>query len=160
MKTLFLIRHAKSDWTNEVPDFDRPLNERGHSAARKMAKYLLENGFSIDSFVTSPAKRALTTCRYFAETFGNSTIKKVEDLYEPLLEDFTNVILNTNDEFASVALFSHNPTISEFASSLSPEMVEFPTCGVAIFEIDCEEWSQFEGANKQLKHFFLPKELF
>ncbi len=159
MKTLFLIRHAKSDWTDDVEDFDRPLNERGHSDARKMAKHLLENDFQIDTFVTSPAKRALTTCRYFAETFGNSSIKKVEHLYEPLLEDFTNTILKLDDSFSSAALFSHNPTISDFASRLTPEIIMFPTCGVAVFEIDCDEWSQFEGANKKLQHLLTPKEI-
>lgn len=159
MKTLFLVRHAKSDWTHDVPDFDRPLNERGHDNAPKMAKYLLENGFNIEHFISSPAKRALTTCRYFAETFGNPNIKKTEDLYEPLFEDFDNTILKIDDEFSSAALFSHNPTISEYASSIAGEMVEFPTCGVAIFEIDCDEWSNYETAAKTLKHFFVPKEV-
>ena len=159
MKTLFLVRHAKSDWTHEVADFDRPLNERGHKDAPKMAKYLLENGFHIEHFISSPAKRALTTCRYFAETFGNSKIKKVEDLYEALLEDFTDTIVRIDDEFSSAALFSHNPTISQYAATLANETLEFPTCGVAVFEIDCEEWPQFEGAEKKLLHFFAPKEV-
>ncbi len=159
MKTLYLVRHAKSDWTHDVPYFDRPLNERGHHNAPRMAKYLLENGFNIDYFISSTAKRALTTCRYFAETFGNSNIKKTEDLYEPLMEDFTNTIVRIDDEFSSAALFSHNPTISQFATSLTTEIIEFPTCGVAVFEIDCDEWSQFEGADKALKHFFVPKEV-
>ena len=159
MKTLYLVRHAKSDWTHDVPDFDRPLNERGHSNARGMAKHLLDNGFNIGCFISSPAKRALTTCRYFAETFGNSSIKKIEDLYEPLLEDFTNTVVRIDDEYSSAALFSHNPTISQFASSLTSEVLEFPTCAVAVFEVDCEEWSQFEGAHKTLTHFFLPREI-
>lgn len=157
MKTLFLVRHAKSDWTHDVPDFDRPLNERGHRDAPRMAKYLMEKGLQIDHFISSPAKRALTTCRYFAETYGNPKIKKVEDLYEALGEDFTNTILRIDDEFSSAALFSHNPTISFYASSLTVESLDFPTCAVAVFEIDCDEWSQFEHAEKTLKHFFVPK---
>ena len=159
MKTLILVRHAKSDWTHDVPDFERPLNERGHRDAPKMAKFLLEQGIDIDSFVSSPAKRALTTCRYFAETYGKPKIKKVEDLYEPHPEDFVNTVLDLDDEFSSVALFSHNPGISDFASSLNDEYLEFPTCGVAIFEIDTEEWSLFETAEKSLLHFFIPKEI-
>lgn len=159
MKTLYLVRHAKSDWTHDVSDFERPLNERGHSVAPKMAKYLLDNGFEIEQFISSPAKRALTTCRYFAETFGNSAIKKVQDLYEPHDEDFLETILNIDDQFSSAALFSHNPTISHFASSLTSEFLSFPTCAVAVFEINCHEWSQFEGAHKTLTHFLLPKEI-
>jgi len=159
MKKLILVRHAKSDWTYDVEDFDRPLNERGHKDAPKMAKFLQENGVEIDAFVTSPAKRALTTCRYFAETFGNPKIRKEEDLYEPHPEDFVNTVLHFEDGFSNVALFSHNPGISDFATSLTQNMIQFPTCGVAVFEIDCEKWSQFEGADKKLLHFFEPKEI-
>lgn len=159
MKTLYLIRHAKSDWLHDLPDFDRPLNERGHSDAPKMAKYLLDQGFKIDHFVSSPAKRALTTCRYFAETFGNSKIQKVEDLYEPLLEDFDNTIIRLSDDCASAALFSHNPTISQYASSITGESIEFPTCGVAVIEVDTDEWSNFKNAEKKLIRFFKPKDL-
>ena len=101
----------------------------------------------------------MTTCRYFAETYGNSKILKEEDLYEPHLEDFLNTILNANNEFSSIALFSHNPGISDYASRLTEHMLEFPTCGVAIFEIHCEDWSQFEGADKKMLHFFIPKEI-
>ncbi|MDO5615894.1 MAG: histidine phosphatase family protein [Cruoricaptor ignavus] len=159
MKTLFLVRHAKSDWNIDASDFDRPLNERGHRDAPKMAKYLLDNGFLIEHFVSSPAKRALTTCRYFAETFGNPNIKKTEDLYEPLLEDFTNTITKLDNVFSSAALFSHNPTISEFASSLTENVLGFPTCAVAVFQVDCDDWSDFELSEKKLSHFFIPKEV-
>ena len=159
MKHLLFIRHAKSDWTHEVPDFDRPLNERGHQDAPKMAKFLLEQGIEIDRFLSSPAKRAITTARYFAESFGNPKISKEEHLYEPHFEDFNNLILNLSDEDKSVALFSHNPTISEYVSSLIGENVEFSTCAVAVLEIDCDEWSLFETAEKKLLHFFKPKEI-
>ncbi len=159
MKTLILVRHAKSDWTQDVPDFNRPLNERGHHTAPRMARFLKEQGIAIDHFVSSPAKRALTTCRYFAETYNQSAIRKAEDLYEPHHEDFVHTLLNLSDTYQSAALFSHNPGISEFASSLVPESFEFPTCAVAVFEIDCEEWSQYEGAPKKLLHFYTPKEV-
>lgn len=159
MKTLILVRHAKSDWTHDVPDFDRPLNERGHQTAPKMAKFLVDNSVAIDQFISSPAKRALTTCRYFAETFGNPKIKKVEDLYEPHQEDFLETIFNADSNLQSIALFSHNPGISEFASSLTTNILEFSTCAVAIFDVECEEWSEFEGANKKLRAFYKPKEV-
>ena len=71
MKTLFLVRHAKSDWPAHVSDFDRPLSERGHRDAPKMAEFLKSKNVEIDTFVSSPAKRAITTCRYFAEIFEN-----------------------------------------------------------------------------------------
>ncbi len=159
MKHLLFIRHAKSDWTHEVPDFDRSLNERGHKDARRMAKFLLEQNINIDEFISSPAKRAITTARYFAETYSNPKIKKVEHLYEPHFEDFENVIFGLDDQLKSVALFSHNPTISEFVSKLAHETIDFPTCGIAVFEVDTDQWSLFETAEKRLIHFFIPKEI-
>ena len=159
MKTLILVRHAKSDWTHDLPDFDRPLNDRGHKDAPRMARFVHEKGIEIQQFVTSPAKRALTTCRYFSEVYDNKDIKKVEELYHASSKEFLETINELDDKFDHVALFSHNNGISDFASSLTSEPVLFPTCGVAVFEIDCEEWSQFEGAEKKLLHFFAPKEV-
>ena len=75
MKTLLLVRHAKSDWPTNIDDFDRPLNERGHKDAPKMAKFIKEISVTIDAFVNQSCKRALTTCRYFAEVFEIKTFK-------------------------------------------------------------------------------------
>ncbi len=157
MKQLIFVRHAKSDWTNDVPDFDRRLNERGHKDARKMAKFLIEQGIAIDDFISSPAKRAITTARYFAETYNHPKIKKNEHLYEPHFEDFENTILKLDDELKSVALFSHNPTISDYVSKLCGESVEFPTCAIAIVEINTDQWSLLETSEKKLIHFYTPK---
>lgn len=159
MKQLILVRHAKSDLSYDVPDFNRPLSEQGHQDARKMAKFLIGKEINIQGFVSSPAKRAITTARYFAETYSNPNIKKTEQLYEPHLEDFENTILSLENEYDSVALFSHNPNISEFASSIVQSQLHFPTCGVAVIEIACDNWLFFENAPKKLLHFFSPKEI-
>lgn len=159
MKTLYLIRHAKSDWTHDLPDFDRPLNDRGHRDAPKMAQFLKEQNFEIDLFVSSTAKRALTTCRYFSEVYENKNIKKVEDLYHASPKEFLETIYALDNNCTHVALFSHNNGISDFASSLTENSVNFPTCGIAVFEIHCDDWSEFDGADKKLLHFFAPKEV-
>lgn len=159
MKTLILVRHAKSDWSTNLPDFERPLNERGHKDAPKMAHFLKDSGVEIQQFITSPAKRALTTCRYFAEVYESKNIKKEEELYLALPKEFLDVIYNIGDSINSVALFSHNNGISDFASTLTSEELFFPTCGVAVFKIECDEWSFFDGADKTLQHFFIPKEI-
>ncbi len=159
MKKLILVRHAKSDWSQNVSDFDRPLNHRGHKDAPKMAKFLLDQNIDIQQFISSPAKRAFSTCQYFAEIYNRPEIIKVEDLYEPSSRDFLKTIFNINGDLESVALFSHNFGISEFASLLTQNLIQFPTCGVAIFEINCNDWSEFEGAEKKLLHFYVPKEI-
>ena len=71
MKTLILVRHAKSNWNDSsISDIDRPLNKRGLRDAPFMGKLLKETGIRVDQFISSPAKRALTTSRYFAAAFG------------------------------------------------------------------------------------------
>ena len=70
MKTVFLIRHAKSDWGEpSLSDFDRPLNERGKKDAPVMAQRLLDKKIKIDAFISSPAKRAGKTARIFAKEY-------------------------------------------------------------------------------------------
>lgn len=159
MKTLILVRHAKSDWETGVEDFDRPLNERGHSDAPKMAQFLKEQGIEIQEFVTSPAKRALTTCRYFAEVYNSKNIRKVEELYHASPKEFLEVVRQLDESFHNVAVFSHNNGISAFASQLSSTLVEFPTCGVAVFESDCGEWSNFDYSANKLLGFYKPKDV-
>ena len=160
MKTLFLIRHAKSDWPINMSDFDRPLNERGKKNAPKMANFLKNLGVRIDNFVTSPAKRALTTCRYFAEVFENKNIKKMEELYNASPTEFLEVIENLDDSVENVAIFSHNNGITYFANSLTDENIEhMPTCSVVAFRIETENWAEFKKSAKEFLFFNKPKEI-
>src|SRR4051812_12167637 len=94
MKSLLLVRHAKSSWDYDVDDFDRPLNHRGESDAPEMAKRLIEKNIKVDAFLSSPAKRALTTAAYFAEAYNKKkkSILLVQELYEPTHESFLQAI--------------------------------------------------------------------
>jgi phosphohistidine phosphatase len=158
MKTLILVRHAKSDWPESTEDFDRPLAESGINSAHKMAVHLLENNIRIDYFLASSAKRTFETCEIFAKHYHSSS-ETVDKLYHPSEKNFLSVIFSLDDKNDSVALFSHNNGISNFANSLSETIFHFPTCGVAIFNIDCEQWSEFEMAKKKLIAFYKPKML-
>ncbi len=158
MKTLLLVRHAKSDWPEDTDDFDRPLAERGIENAHKMAAFLMQNEIKIDQFVSSPALRALHTCEIFNETY-HIEIKTDRKLYHPNENNFESVIYDLNDDLNSVAMFSHNNGISNFANMISEQIFSFPTCGVAGFSIDCDSWSEFENADKKLLFFFEPKNL-
>lgn len=156
MKTLLLVRHAKSGWPEDVDDFDRPLTELGMTNAPKMARFLKEKSISIDAFISSPAKRALQTCELFAEVFQKS-FSTDASLYNPRERHFEKLIVELDDSIQSVALFSHNNGISNFANSLTDEIVNLPTCGVAGYEIDCEKWSDFPAAPKKFLYFYSPK---
>src|SRR5215212_7629717 len=112
MKTLILVRHAKSSWdTPGLSDFDRPLNERGKKDAPEMAKRVKEKDIKIDQFVSSPAKRAKKTAKYFAEEFNadKNDIKLEEELYLATPSAFSNTIDKLDDEHKTVAMFAHNP---------------------------------------------------
>lgn len=158
MKTLILIRHAKSDWPENIDDFDRPLTEKGIENAEKMSIFIKNNNILIDKFISSPALRAVSTCEIFSRIFEKDFVTD-KKLYNPLEDNFLSVIFNLEDSTDSVAMFSHNNGISNFANSISDNILMLPTCGVAVFKIDCDKWSLFEAANIKLLHFFKPKEV-
>lgn len=158
MKTIILVRHAKSDWPEDTDDFDRPLAERGIENAHKMAAYLMQNGIRIDQFISSPALRALHTCEIFNETYHIEILTN-RKLYNANENSFESVIYDLNDDLNSVAMFSHNNGISNFANMMSGDIFAFPTCGVAGFQVDCESWADFEGAKKKLLFFYEPKKI-
>ena len=160
MKTLLLVRHAKSSWDFDVDDFDRPLNQRGRHDAPEMAKRLTKKEIEIDSFVSSPAKRALETATFFVKAYGKKSgdIATVESLYEPTIEDFYKAIEGLDDRFGTVAVFSHNPTITNFANQLTSFTVdEMPTCAVFAAKAYTGKWAQFRSANKEFWFFDYPK---
>jgi phosphohistidine phosphatase len=156
MKTLLLVRHAKSDWPVDVEDFDRPLNELGIINAPKMARFLKDRSVEIDTFISSPAQRALHTCELFSEVFEKS-YSTDKTLYNPRESNFENLIYGLDDSINSVALFSHNNGISNFANSLTDEIVNLPTSGVVAYQIDCDNWRDFETAEKKFLFFYSPK---
>lgn len=155
MKKLILVRHAKSDWPEDTEDFDRPLADKGLEDAKNMSQFLKNNQISIDYLVSSPAVRALTTCKIFNQTYQINIITD-EKLYNPSERNFESVIYDLDNNHDSVAFFSHNNGISNFANSISEDIFHFPTCGVAGFEIDCNSWVEFVGANKKLLFFYEP----
>ena len=161
MKTLLLIRHAKSSWDQPgLSDFDRPLNERGKADAPQMAKRVKEKGIELDHLVSSPAKRARKTAKYFAEAFGleKEDIKLVEELYGATQAQFLKSVTDISDKYQTVALFSHNPGITDFASSLTNVRVDdMPTCAVFALQAETESWKDFASAEKKFLFFDYPK---
>lgn len=161
MKTLLLIRHAKSSWDQPgLSDFDRPLNERGKKDAREMAKRVKEKGIEPDHFISSSAKRARKTARYFAEEFGfkKDDIRLVEKLYAATQSEFLQAIKDINDKYKTVALFSHNPGLTDFASSLTNVRVnDMPACAVFALQTETDSWKDFLNAEKKFLFFDYPR---
>lgn len=160
MKSLLLIRHAKSSWDLDVDDFDRPLNHRGQNDAPAMAKRLIKKDINIDCFVSSPAKRALTTAAFFADAYDKNSkdILTISSLYEPTIHAFYNAITDLDDNFKTVAFFSHNPTITDFANKLTSFRIDdMPTCAVFGVKADVKKWKEFISVQKEFWFFDYPK---
>jgi phosphohistidine phosphatase len=163
MKTLFLIRHAKSSWANTLQqDFDRPLNDRGNRDAPMMAQRLLKDRHAVDAFISSPAKRAIATCKYFVSAFGRKEKEIIQkpELYHAPVKVFYQVIEETDDNFNSIAVFAHNPGITEFANELSNVHIDnMPTCSIYAVKIEIAAWKEFAGSKKNFMLFDYPKKV-
>lgn len=160
MKSLLLIRHAKSSWDLNVDDFERPLNHRGQADAPVMASRMLKKEIKINCFVSSPAKRALTTAIIFAEAYDKKSkdIITIPALYEPTINSFYDVVEDLNNDFKTVAVFSHNPNITNFANQLTSFTIEdMPTCAVFAVKADVKKWQEFKLADREFWFFDYPK---
>ena len=161
MKTLLLVRHAKSSWDDHsIRDFDRPLNERGKRDAPLMAEKLYDNSVPIDVIVSSPAKRADKTAQAFAKKYGigQDDLCLKTELYMADTGQFYEVICGINDRFDHAAVFSHNPGITEFANHLNVAAIdEIPTCGIFAVTVQAESWTEFRNAPKKFWFFDYPK---
>lgn len=163
MKTLLLIRHAKSSWDDlSLPDFERPLNDRGKQDAPKMADKLYNRGIRIDTFISSPAKRAKKTAKLFAEKFQvkKNDIIFVPALYEASEHTFYNVITNLSVNTDCLAVFSHNPGITEFANRLTSNRIDnMPTCSIFAVKADIRNWKELKLAENEFYFFDFPKSM-
>lgn len=159
MKTLFLIRHAKSSWAEPgLSDFDRPLNDRGKSDAPQMAERLLQRKLLPDLLVTSTAKRARATCKAFAAVLQLQQIEKTDDLYLADPYQFERVVAALPNFANMVALFAHNPGITDYANTLTNVRVDhMPTCAIYAVAANCNSWQDFSEAEKQFLFFDYPK---
>ncbi len=161
MKKLFIIRHAKSDQSFFGNDFERPLNERGKADAPVMAKRLLEKIGNPDALVSSPAARAKRTAELFAETLHipSKEIVFISALYHAQAEVFYEVVTGLPDEQETVAVFSHNPGITNFVNSLDSgiQLDNMPTCAIFAVSADIKSWSGFHKTKKEFLFFDYPK---
>jgi phosphohistidine phosphatase len=161
MKTVYLIRHAKSSWDDEdLADFDRPLNDRGEKDAPRMGKRLHDRAVVPDVIYSSPALRAITTAKIIAEHIGYAAknIKADRRMYnadEDMLLEIMNSVPDGNN---CIFMVAHNPGITAFANALFTQSIEnIPTTGVVAGELNINSWRSAKwGAGNQL-FFDYPK---
>ncbi len=162
MKTLYLVRHAKSSWGDpSQDDFDRPLNDRGIQDAPRMAIKLQEREISPDLLLSSPAKRALSTCTLMAETLGYPAthIKTDQRLYHASDETLLTIVHELHDTNDSVMVFTHNPGITDFVNHLCAHGVtdNVPTCGVVCLKLPVASWKDVAWGKNHVEFYDYPK---
>ena len=161
MKQLILIRHAKSDWNDPAQkDFYRPLNNRGHMNAPEMAQRLVKRGIIPQLIVSSPAMRAQTTAKYFAEALGikKSEIQKEQVIYEASPSSLLKVINQLDNRHNLVALFGHNPGLTTIAVNLcGADIYNIPTCGMVLIEFPFDSWEMISNGTGEMIFFDYPK---
>lgn len=162
MRSVLFIRHAKSSWDDPLMnDFDRPLNERGRKDAPQMAKYLIDKKVLIDSFISSPAKRARKTATLFAKEFGvaEELILFRSELYLPADTAFLQVIESLPDDILHPAIFSHNPGITNFVNTLTNQIRvdNIPTSGIFGIKTTASYWKDFSKSENEFWFFDYPK---
>jgi phosphohistidine phosphatase len=165
MKTLYLVRHAKSSWDNlDIPDFDRPLNERGRHDSPHMGKLLHQRNVAPGRMISSPAQRALETCKAFADAlhFDPHSIVKLEKLYHASLETWFEVLRSLPEHTGGgddvVMIFGHNPGITDFTNSLLNVSIDnIPTCGIVYATLKIETWKAVAPGSGHMNSFDYPK---
>lgn len=164
MRTLYLIRHAKSSWdTPGLRDFDRPLNARGMKDAPRMAKMLAETGAKPDLLISSPAKRAITTALFFAEAFKvkHDQVQREPRIYEAFPQEIQRIISELPDSAGTVLLFGHNPTFTEVANLFAQDdfIDNVPTCGIVKIQTSANSWKEMYEGNAKVTALYFPKEV-
>ncbi|MFN3781276.1 MAG: SixA phosphatase family protein [Candidatus Kapaibacteriota bacterium] len=164
MKTLVLIRHSKSDWSDpNLTDIERPLNKRGKRDAPFMASLIKEKGVLPDLILTSPAERALQTVKYFVEEFkfDKSKILIREEIYSLGSLAIRKIISQMDDSHNVIFLFGHNPDLSILANQLLDVYIDnIPTTGTVCIDFDFESWKEILHNKGKLRFFEYPKKYF
>lgn len=160
MKTLLILRHAKSSWDDPgLADIDRPLNKRGKRDAPRVGFLLREEDIVPDLILSSPALRARKTAEAVAENCGYEGEVEIEDRFYPGdPSDYMEVISHLPDQYQGVMVVGHNPGLEELLSALTDESVSLPTAALAQVSLPIQSWRDFtDEATGKLVNLWLVK---
>ncbi len=160
MKTLFVLRHAKSSWDDaDLADFDRPLNERGKTAAPFVGELMKRNGFLPELILSSPALRARETARLVTEAAGlDAEIKHNERIYEASPQTLERIAASIDDRFGSAMIVGHNPGMEGFVRLLTGKLESMPTAALAVIDLDVSGWELIGNSSGTLRQIIRPKD--
>ena len=161
MKTLILLRHAKSDWQDaKLRDFDRPLAQRGRRDAPRMGRALNEKFIRPDLIVCSPAVRATQTMEQFKKAAAiNLPISFEQNIYEASVGELMKIVRGLPDDKNTVLMVGHNPGFEALLWRLTGVAEHMATAALACIELPVEKWSDIEDNQGKLVWFMTPKSL-
>lgn len=169
MKTLTLLRHAKSGWDDPVTrDFDRPLNAKGQRAAAMMGRHMKALGLRFDHVVASPAVRVVETLEHVAQGYGSELAPAWDKrVYLASASSLLDVVRELPDAAGRVLLSGHNPGLEELVlllagdgSALREQVeVKFPTASLAELRFDATRWADAAEGSAELTRFVRPRDL-
>jgi phosphohistidine phosphatase len=161
MKTLFLLRHAKSSWQNEgQPDSERPLNERGKRAAPLIGKFMRQQKMRPDLILCSPAERARQTIALVgAAAAFKAELRYDERIYAATAARLFAVVSQIDESACRVLIVGHNPGLEELLESLTGEIQHMPTAALAHLTLGVEKWADAGEQSGELVRLVKPKEL-
>lgn len=170
MTLLTTLRHAKSSWDDHrLDDFDRPLNDRGRKAARKIGRELKRRKVRFDHVIASPAARARETVEELAKGYGKlPDVSFDSQIYEAGAERLLQLIRHIPETAHAPLLVGHNPGMQQIVLALTREdgnglrervAEKYPTAGLAIIELDVPRWGEVETQSGKIVELILPREL-
>ncbi len=161
MKTIYLVRHAKSSWKYpNLDDFERPLNKRGRKSAPFMGTILKKLKVAPDLILSSPANRASMTARIIADkiSYPLEKIRFSESIYVFSANALIEVIEHLDDVVNKAMLVGHNPALTDLANYIGDKPISnIPTSGVFCADLDIPSWAKFSDHCGKLKFFEFPK---
>jgi phosphohistidine phosphatase len=163
MKTIYIVRHAKSSWTNpELPDAERPLLEKGRKRAKKVIDYLQDRNIRVDYIISSHAVRAMETAKILARglNYPLENIKIDPQVYFATGDSLINQFFDMPERFDSVMIVGHNPTLTDFVNKFLKEPIDnLATSGVVSISFDTMNWESIPLAKRKTNFVLIPKEL-
>ncbi len=161
MKTIYLVRHAKSSWKYpDLDDFERPLNKRGRKSAPFMGTILKKLKVAPDLILSSPANRASMTARIIADKidYPLEKIRYRESIYEFSANALIEVIEHLDDVINKAMLVGHNPALTDLANFIGDKPISnIPTSGVYCADLDIPSWAKISDSCGKSKFFEFPK---
>ncbi len=158
MKTLYLLRHAKSSWDNpQLRDFDRPLNASGYQDAAVMASrlqiLLREKGEVLGTILSSPALRTCTTADIIAESLQlkPEQIQMEPQIYLASSGRLLQLVRRFDDSVSAALLIAHNPALTDLANEMTNSSIEnIPTCGLVALQLPVNHWAEAKFGEARL----------